>query len=57
MQHFIFIVVAVIAWIFSDIPEAVQQEMKKEKLLALEATLKAKGEGGGAEWGNEESAL
>lgn len=57
LQHFIFLGVAVIAWIIPDVPEAVQQEIKKEKLLALEATLKAKGGGGGAEGGNEVSAL
>ena len=57
LQHFIFLGVAVIAWIIPDVPEAVQQEIKKEKLLALEATLKAKGGGGGAEGGNEVSAV
>ena len=30
---------AVIAWLIPDVPETVQNEIKKEKLLALEATL------------------
>ena len=29
----------VIAWLIPDVPEAVQNEIKKEKLLALEAAL------------------
>ena len=38
-EHIIFIAVIVIAWLIPDVPEAVQNEIKKEKLLALEAAL------------------
>ena len=57
LQHFIFVGVAVIAWLIPDVPEAVQQEIKKEKLLALEATLKAKGGEAAATGGTETSTL
>ena len=46
-----------IAWLIPDVPEAVQQEIKKEKLLALEATLKSREKEGVATGGNEVSAL
>jgi hypothetical protein len=45
-EHVIFVLVAFIAWIIPDIPEAVENEIKKEKLLALEATLKRSSKSG-----------
>lgn len=48
---------AIIAWVIPDVPEAVQQEIKKEKLLALEATLKSREDGGGTNGATETTAL
>ena len=36
-QHFIFIISAVLAWLIPDVPQSVQNEIQKEKLLAFEA--------------------
>ena len=48
---------AIIAWVIPDVPEAVQQEIKKEKLLALEATLQSREDEGGTGGAAEATAL
>ena len=37
LQHVIFVLGAVIAWAIPDVPENVENEIKKEKLLAFRA--------------------
>lgn len=37
LQHFIFIISGFLAWLIPDVPQSVQNEIQKEKLLAYEA--------------------